>query len=277
MRILPEVIRIFSENGRAVTVFPTGKTGDAAKYAELYAGRFDCIVCIGGDGTLNETVCGLVKSGNDTPLGYIPSGSTNDFAACHGIPSDVKTAALNIINGHVKEIDLGDFGGHSFAYVSAFGAFSRLSYTTPQNLKNILGHSAYLLDAVKDLSKIKAEHLRLRNDEFDCEGDYIFGAVCNSTSVAGTINLPDSIVDTADGKFEILLVHKPNSIIDFQSLLIGVFNQDYSSPFLDFFQASSLEIFTPQDLEWAIDGERFVSGGTVNVTNLRRRLKLLVG
>lgn len=114
-------------------------------------------------------------------------------------------------------------------------------------------------------------------DNCDCEGDYIFGAVCNSTSVAGTITLPENVVDTADGKFEVFLVHTPNSIKDFRSLLNGVLNQDYSSPFLDFFQTSSLEIYAPSGLEWAIDGECFVSENSIRVSNLHRRLKLLVG
>lgn len=274
-RLLPNAIRIFAGNGFAVTVYPTGKPGDATRYAELYADEFNTIVCIGGDGTLNETVCGLIKNGADTPIGYIPAGSTNDFAACHGISSDASIAAQNILRGNIKEIDVGDFGGRSFTYVSAFGAFSDLSYNTPQGLKNVLGHSAYLLDAVRDLPKIKSRHLKFRSEDHVFEGDYIFGAVCNSTSVAGTISLPESIVDTGDGKFEVLLVHEPHNVIDFNNLLAGVLTKDYSSPFLDFFQTSGLEITTPEGLEWAVDGERYVSNGTVNVSISKRKLRLL--
>lgn len=275
LRLLPDAIRIFSENGFAVTVYPTEKQGDAARHAELYADKFNSIVCIGGDGTLNETVCGLIKNGTDIPLGYIPAGSTNDFAACHGISSDVNIAAQNILRGNIKEIDVGNFEGRSFTYVAAFGAFCDLSYNTPQGLKNVLGHSAYLLDAVRDLPKIKSRHLKFRAEDHVFEGDYIFGAVCNSTSVAGTIKLPDSIVDTGDGKFEVLLVHEPHNVIDFNNLLGGILTKDYSSPFLDFFQTSSLEIAAPERLEWAIDGERYVSNGTVNVSISKRKLRLL--
>lgn len=275
LRYLPDIIRIFYENRYAVTVFSTGKAGDATEYAKIYANEFDIIVCIGGDGTLNETITGIVESGCDIPLGYIPSGSTNDFASCHGISSDMLTAALNIATGKPKSVDLGKIGNHYFTYVAAFGAFSWLSYTTPQNLKNRLGHSAYLLDAVKDLPKIKSHHLKFDVGDFVCEGDYIFGAVCNSTSVAGTISLPEDIVDTSDGRFEVLLVHEPQTIIDFQNIVHGVLTQDYSSPFLDFFQASSLKIEAPSELEWSLDGERGEGSAEISVANCRHKLTLI--
>jgi len=275
LRFLPDIIRIFYENRYAVTVFSTGKAGDATEYAKIYANEFDIIVCIGGDGTLNETITGIVESGCDIPLGYIPSGSTNDFASCHGISSDMLTAALNIATGKPKSVDLGRIGNHYFTYVAAFGAFSWLSYTTPQNLKNRLGHSAYLLDAVKDLPKIKSHHLKFDVGDFVCEGDYIFGAVCNSTSVAGTISLPEDIVDTSDGRFEVLLVHEPQTIIDFQNIVHGVLTQDYSSPFLDFFQASSLKIEAPSELEWSLDGERGEGSAEISVANCRHKLTLI--
>lgn len=276
LQYLSDIIRVFTDSGFAVTVFPTGKRGDAAEYVSRYADRFQAVVCIGGDGTLNETVCGLVQNGAGTPLGYIPAGSTNDFAACHGISSDIITAAGNIADGSIKEIDLGDFGGRNFAYVAAFGIFSWLSYTTPQGLKNILGHSAYIIDAVKDLPKLKSEQLKFKVGDAVYEGDFIFGAVCNSTSIAGTITLPSDIVDTGDGIFEVLLVHKPRNVLDLQSLLAGVFTHDYSSPFLEFFRTDSLEIESPEGLEWALDGERYVGSGTINVSVLKRKLKLLI-
>lgn len=275
LRFLPDIIKIFSESDYAVTVFPTGKSGDATQFAQLYGSEFDLIVCIGGDGTLNEVITGIIRSDCRTPLGYIPSGSTNDFAACHGISSDMLEAAQNIISGKPKKIDIGKFGDQYFSYVAAFGAFSWLSYTTPQNLKNMLGHSAYLLDAVKDLPKIKAHHLKLDVGEFTCEGDYIFGAVCNSTSVAGTITLPKTVVDTGDGKFEILLVHEPRTLIDFQNILIGVFTQDYSSPFLDFFQADSVKISSPEGLDWSLDGELGKGSEKHEIANLADRLTLI--
>lgn len=254
-RFLPDIIRIFNVNGYNVSVFPTGKQGDATSLAECYSADYDIVVCIGGDGTLNEVISGLLRSGSHTPIGYIPSGSTNDFASCHGISSDMLTAAMNIATGNPKNIDIGQFGDRYFSYVSAFGAFSWLSYTTPQNLKNVLGHSAYLLDAVKDLPKVKSHYLRFDTGDFSCEGAFIFGAICNSTSVAGTITLPQDVVDTNDGKFELLLVHKPQTIADWQEIISGLLGKDYSSAFLEFVQFDSISIDSPHSIDWSLDGE----------------------
>lgn len=275
LRFLPDIIKIFTQKDYAVTVFPTGKVGDATDFARLYSAEFDLVVCIGGDGTLNEVISGMILGGHDVPIGYIPSGSTNDFAACHGISSDILTAAVNIVSGKPHRIDIGKFNGQYFSYVAAFGAFSWLSYTTPQNLKNVLGHSAYLLDAVKDLPKVKSHHLKFDIGDFACEGDYIFGAVCNSTSVAGTIMLPKTVVDTGDGRFEVLLVHEPRTLIDFQGILLGILTQDYSSPFLDFFQTDTLKISAPKKLDWSLDGERGAGSDNIVIENLPARLTLI--
>lgn len=275
LRFLPDIIKIFNEHGYIVSVFPTGSCGDAATLCARYSKDFEIVVCIGGDGTLNETVSGIVSSCRCTPIGYIPSGSTNDFAVCHKLSTDLLTAALNIAEGIPTQLDIGQFGKRYFNYIAAFGAFSWLSYKTPQNLKNILGHSAYILDAVKDLPKIKANHLKFNLNDINCEGDYIFGAVCNSTSIAGTISLPPDIVDTADGKFEVLLVRKPQTIADFQGILTGILSQDYSSPFLEFFQTESLTIYAPENLVWSLDGERCDGAKSIEVTNLNKRLTLI--
>ena len=275
LRFLPDIIRIFTENDYVVSVFPTGKSGDATEFARLYSAEYDIVVSIGGDGTLNETITGIILGGSRTPIGYIPSGSTNDFASCHGISSDMLTAAMNIVNGSPKQIDIGKFGDNFFSYVSAFGAFSWLSYTTSQNLKNVLGHSAYIIDAVKDLPKLKSYRLKFFNGDFIYEGDYIFGAVCNSTSVAGTFTLPTDMVDTSDGKFEVLLVHKPQSLIDWQSILTGIFTQDYSSCFLDLFQTESLRIEAPANLDWSLDGERGHGKSSLDFNILTKRITLI--
>ncbi len=275
LRFLPDIIRIFNENSYFVSVFPTGKRGDATAFAYTYSADFDIVVCIGGDGTLNETVTGIVKAGSTTPIGYIPSGSTNDFAMCHGISFDMLTAAMNIVTGTAKSLDIGKFGDKYFNYVSAFGAFSWLSYTTSQNMKNVLGHSAYYIDAVKDIPKLKSHHLKFVADGISYEGDYIFGAVCNTTSVAGAFQLPDNMVDTSDGVFEVLLVHNPHSLIDWQSILTGVLTEDYSSPFLELFNAKSLKIQSDVCTDWSLDGERLDGTPEIEFSVLERRLTLI--
>ncbi len=255
LRYLPQVIRTFMDAGCLVTVMVTSRKGEATEFAAQYARDFDLVVCSGGDGTLNEVVSGLVKADIRVPVGYIPCGSTNDFAVSRGLSPDILSAAAAAASGQVTRYDVGRFGDFCFTYVAAFGAFSWLSYTTDQNMKNVLGHTAYLLDAVKDLSKVKPWHLKITADGSVVEGDFLFGAVCNSTSIAGTLALPADRVDTCDGVFEILLVREPRTLQDLEETIRGLLSQDYDVPNLEFLHASRIHIEAPADLEWTVDGE----------------------
>lgn len=258
LRHIPQIVRTLMDGGYVVTTLVTGKRGDATAYAAAYGRDFDLVLCTGGDGTLNETLAGLASAGINVPLGYIPAGSTNDFAICHGLSTDVLTAARDVAFGKVKHYDVGRFGENQyFSYVAAFGAFSWLSYTTPQEAKNVLGHSAYIFDAVKDLPKLRAQHVRITDSDGTVhEGDYLFGAVCNSTSIAGTIELPSSVVDTCDGLFEVFLIREPRSILELDGIIRGILTQDYQSPFIEFFQTRSVTIDNPPELYWSLDGEK---------------------
>lgn len=255
LRHVTDVIRIFMDAGYAVTTMITAKHGDATEYAERYGGEFDLVVCTGGDGTLNETLTGLARAGVSVPLGYIPCGSTNDFAAAHNLSSDILEAARNIASGRITSYDIGSFGEQYFTYVAAFGAFSWLSYTTDQNLKNLLGRTAYVLDGIKDLSRIKPVHMKINADGIIHEGDYIFGAVCNSLSVAGIIELSDRIVNMQDGIFEVLLIRNPKTIAELEGIVRGLMNQDYSAEDLEFFHAVNISVENPPELDWTLDGE----------------------
>lgn len=255
IRQTPQIIRLFMDAGYIVTTMVTSRRGEATEFAETYAEDYDLVCCTGGDGTLNETLNGLAHKNIHVPLGYIPCGSTNDFANSHSLSTDLITAAKNAAFGDVVTYDVGLFGDRYFSYVAAFGAFSWLSYTTDQNLKNVLGHTAYILDGIKDVTKIKPIHLKMDADGVMHEGDYIFGAVCNSTSIAGTIVLPQHLVDTADGIFEVLLIKMPKNIQSLELILRCLINQDYSSPFIDFFQAKDILVENPDGLEWSLDGE----------------------
>ena len=255
IRQTPQIIRCFMDSGYMVTTMVTSYRGEATEFTEKYAAGYDLICCTGGDGPLNETINGLANKNIRMPLGYIPCGSTNDFANSHSLSTDILTAARNIATGKVREYDVGVFGDEYFTYVAAFGAFSWLSYTTDQNLKNVLGHTAYILDGIKDVSKIKPIHLKMNADGTEHEGNYIFGAVCNSTSIAGTIALPKHLVDTSDGVFEVLLIRMPANIQELENILRSLISQDYTSPFIDFFQARDIYIENPDGLDWSLDGE----------------------
>ena len=254
------------DGGYLVTTAVTSRRGEAEELAANLGRDFDLVCCTGGDGTLNEVLSGLAAEEIDVPMGYIPCGSTNDFAISRGLSPDIPTAAKAMAVGRCRCYDVGRFGNRFFSYVAAFGAFSWLSYTTDQNLKNVLGHTAYILDAVKDVYKIKPVRVTLRADGVCHEDEYIFGAVCNSTSVAGTITLPENLVDTCDGLFEVLLVKIPRTITDLDSIIRGLLSQDYSSPLIDFFQTKLLTIESPEGLEWSLDGECCVPDRSVTVS-----------
>lgn len=274
LRHIPYIIRSLMDKGYLVTTAVTSRKGEATELSEKYAAQFDLICCTGGDGTLNETLSGIACAGVSVPLGYIPCGSTNDFAATHSLSADIQTAADRMAGGTCKSFDIGCFGKSYFSYVAAFGAFSWLSYTTDQNLKNVLGHTAYILDAIKDLYKIKPMRMKLVANGITYEDDYIFGAVCNSTSIAGTIELPRSMVSTCDGKLEVLLIKMPKTIIDLDLIIRGIVTQDYSGPFLELFQASELDIYNPDLNEWSLDGECCHPFENVHVSVMPEFLKL---
>lgn len=258
LKYIPYIIRRLMDSGYLVSTCITSRRGEATDLAAQLGGDFDLVCCTGGDGTLNETLTGLASKDIHVPIGYIPCGSTNDFATFHGLATDIIKAADNMASGPRKLYDIGRFDNAYFSYVAAFGAFSWLSYTTDQNLKNKLGHTAYIIDGIKDVYKIRPIHMKINASGKIYEDDYIFGAVCNSTSIAGTIELPKSIVDPSDGIFEILLIKMPKTITDLDMIIRSVFNQDYSCPLVDFFQASRLNIENEPGLEWSLDGECLV-------------------
>ena len=255
LKHIPNLIRRLMDGGYLVTSCVTSRRGEAVELAAALSRDYDLVCCTGGDGTLNETLTGIARENIQVPIGYIPCGSTNDFAVFHGLATDIAKAADNVALGRRRRFDIGRFDSAYFSYVAAFGAFSWLSYTTDQNLKNVLGHTAYILDGIKDAYKIRPVHLSINASGRVYEGDYIFGAVCNSTTIAGTIELPRKVVDPCDGIFEVMLIKMPRSISDLDMAIRGLKNQDYSCPVIEFFQASKLSINNEPGLEWSLDGE----------------------
>ena len=201
-----DAVAQFSRAGYLVRVYITEAGGQARDITARWGGQYDMVVCAGGDGTLNETITGLLSAGADTPIGYIPAGSTNDFASSLKLPTNILKAAQTIVEGEPVSYDVGRFGNRYFSYVASFGAFTRSSYATPQNVKNALGHTAYVLSGITELSQIRNEHVKMEIDGQTVEGDFLFGAICNSTSVGGILTLDPKQVDMGDGLFEILLV-----------------------------------------------------------------------
>lgn len=275
-RVLPEIISIFNRAGYDVMIYMTAAPGDCITAVEQKAPGMDLVVCVGGDGTFNETVTGLLHTGLDIPLGYIPSGSTNDFAASLKLPTNVLDAAQNIADGEPVSYDVGRFGDRYFTYVASFGAFTRASYATPQNLKNALGHTAYLLGGLQELSQIRKFHLRFDLDDGQViEDDFIFGAISNSTSMGGILTLDPKQVDMQDGKFELFLVRAPKDLLELSECAKALTEQKYNCKVITFCAASKITITAPPEMPWTLDGEMEPGHDTVTVNNLQHAIRLM--
>ncbi|HIT33720.1 MAG TPA: YegS/Rv2252/BmrU family lipid kinase [Candidatus Faecousia intestinigallinarum] len=274
-RCLADILGIFNRAGYRVTAHMTSCPGDAVGVVADLAGEVDMVACCGGDGTFNETISGLLKSGMDIPVGYIPAGSTNDFASSLGLPLNIRQAAETIVTGAPRRLDVGQFGERYFSYVASFGAFTKASYSTPQNLKNALGHAAYLLQGIPELSQIKKVHVRLELDGAAVEDDFLFGAISNSTSVGGILALDPKQVDMQDGKFEVLLLRSPMELGEISQLIRAVQRQEYNCNMLTFASASHIRIQAEEDMPWTLDGERESGHKTIEVRNLHRAVQVI--
>ncbi len=259
---LASVIDIFTANGYEVTIRTTQARMDACAAAEYacLCGGYDMIVCSGGDGTLNEVVQGLVRSQTPLPLGYIPCGSTNDFAKTLGLPTDIEEAAKWLVEDpHHFICDIGTFNASYFLYVAAFGAFSSTVYETKQNIKNAIGHMAYVLHGISQLSSIRALHIKIEYDDHIIEDDFIYGMVSNTASVGGMLKLKDFMLD--DGAFEVMLVRKPSNAVHLQRILTSLLNinEDIDPNYVLYFRTDHIRFVSNEEIPWTLDGEY---GGT---------------
>ena len=275
-KVFPEMIQEFMEAGYLVTTYLTQSPSDAERYAALCGADYDRVVCLGGDGTFAQVVAGLKQCGKDMPVGYIPAGSSNDFGALHGLSTDLVTAAHDAVTGGVKAVDCGTFNDKLFIYVAAFGAFVATSYVTPQDLKNALGRPAYFLDVMRELPRIKAEHMKVTANGQTFEGNYIFGAITNNTSVSGVVSLPEGTVVTDDGEFEVVLIENLKTLPELGDTVYSVLSGDFISKQITFFHASELTIEADNPIDWTLDGEYHQGDLVVKIENHKQSLKVYV-
>lgn len=274
-RFLPEIISVFNRAGYLCSVYITEKRGDATEFARAHAGEADVIVACGGDGTLNEVITGLQLGGHRTALGYIPCGSTNDFANGLSLSTVPLTAAETIVSGRARPLDVGLFApDRYFSYTASFGAFTSVSWSTPQNVKNVLGHVAYILEGIRSLADIHPIHMRITADGQLYEEDFIFGAVCNSTSLGGVLKLEDSVVDTNDGRFEALLIPFPADLLVLNRILTALRTRHYEDESLHFLRASSF-LFEGTPVTWTLDGEAAEGSSRVEIKNIHNAINLI--
>ena len=274
-KALSEILLLFSQVGYEVVTHMTTGQGDASVEAQRWANSMDLVVCCGGDGTLNEVITGVLRAGSTTPIGYIPAGTTNDFASSLKLSGNLLQAARDIVEGEPVAYDVGRFGQRYFSYVASFGAFTKSSYVVPQNIKNALGHTAYVLGGISELSQIRNEHIRMEIDGEVVEDDFLFGAICNSTSIGGILTLDPRQVDMGDGLFEILLVRAARNLEEIGECIRAVQSQKYNCEMITFRSARTVKIFANPDMPWTLDGEKEDGHQEVMVENLHHAIRLM--
>ena len=254
---LAEILSILGAAGYECLTFMTQKRGDGTTLAAKYAASVDRIVCIGGDGTLSEVIGGLMKIPNPPPIGYIPMGTTNDVASTIGLPkNDTIGAARRIVEGTPHPFDVGGFGkDRYFAYIAAFGAFTEVSYATPQDQKRALGHLAYVLQGAQQLGKIEKLPVRVEYDDGVFEGELVYGSMSNSTSVAGIVRLRDEMVSLGDGMSELVLVQDPGTIDAYGEMITAVLTRSFDSKYLKVIQTRHARFIFDRPVAWTRDGE----------------------
>lgn len=273
---LMQIIDIMVKGGYEVTAYPTQAPRDAQDTVKKRAGDYDRIVVSGGDGTLDEAVTGMVLSGEKVPLGYIPAGSTNDFANSLKIPKDMVKAAKIAVSGKPFPCDVGIFNEEPFVYVAAFGMFTAVSYQTSQEWKNILGHAAYLLEGMKSLTDIASYRMRVEYEDEIIEEDFIYGMITNSNSVGGFKNMTGKNVLLDDGKFEVTLIRMPKNILELNAILASLTNLIDDTDLIYSFKSSKIRFSSEEEVAWTLDGEFGGSHREVSIENMQRALEIVV-
>ncbi len=273
-KYLTDIVGVFCAQNYECTVFVTAKRGDAAQKAYDCAKNFDFLVCIGGDGTFNEMLSGIWRAGADVPVGYIPAGSTNDFANSLKLPKNILKAAASAAQGREYPLDIGTFNGRCFSYVASFGAFTEASYSTPQQAKNLLGHLAYILQGIKDLPSIKPVRVHAETEKFVIDGDYVFGTVSNSTSIAGIVTLHDGLVDMSDGLFELILVKTPQNAVQLGNIIRAIQTHNLAAEEIIFLKTARVLIET-QGCGWTLDGEYQAGCEKIEIINHHHAIRFI--
>lgn len=269
---LLDIIDILVKDGYEVTVYPTQCQGDAVRATRGRGEDYELLVCSGGDGTLDEVVTGMMQSGSRIPIGYIPAGSTNDFANSLHIPKNMEEAARNVITGRNFACDIGSFNEDTFVYIAAFGLFTDVSYETNQQMKNVLGHMAYIMEGMKRLQGIRSYHLRITNDGLDIEDDFIFGMITNSESVGGFKRITGKYVELDDGLFEVTLIKKPKNPMEWNEIMAALVMQDINTNCMYCFKAAEITVESSEPIAWTLDGEYGGIHETVHISNEKQAM-----
>lgn len=275
---LNEIIRTLAEKDNELTVVPTIGYLDAMERIVNLKDGYDLIVCSGGDGTLDEVVTGMMKRPAEkrVPIGYIPAGTTNDFARSLEIPRNMRSAAETAMTGKPFACDIGSFNEDSFVYIASFGIFTEVSYSTKQEIKNVLGHMAYVLEGMKSLYNIKSYKMKVSSDEMEFEGDFLFGMITNSKSVAGFKGLVKGDVQFDDGVYEVTFIKRPKNPLEIQEILAALLLEEINSNYMYSFRTKKMTIESEEMVPWTLDGEFGGEHQRVRIENNQKAVEIIV-
>ncbi len=274
---LLDIIDIFTKAGYEVTAYPTQAKGDGQRAVrERKTEYYDLVVCSGGDGTLDEVVSGMMQCEKKTAIGYVPAGSTNDFANSLKIPKNMLSAARVIVGGNTFGCDIGTFNDDFFVYIAAFGVFTDVSYETRQDIKNVLGHMAYILEGMRRLSAVRAYKMKVESEELTVEGEFLFGMITNSVSVGGFKRITGKYVQLDDGEFEVTLIKKPSNAMELNLIMASLINRNINTDCMYCFRTASLRFTSEDEIAWTLDGEFGGKHTCVDISNQKQALDIRV-
>ena len=278
---LSDVLDIFVKAGYEVTVHPTQAYRDAYYQIKEYeVGKYDLIACSGGDGTIDEVATGMMKRremGKDVvPVGYIPAGTTNDFAKSLHIPRKPLAAADNAVKGVPFPCDIGKFNDSVFVYIAAFGIFTDVSYETDQAVKNVLGHMAYILEGAKRIFNIPSYKIKVEHDGEVIEDEFIFGMVTNSRSVGGFSNMVGKNIVFDDGLFEVTLIKTPKNPIALQEIIAALLIEQVDTKHMYTFKTKKITFDSVEEIPWTLDGEFGGEQDYVEIENVQKAMEIMV-
>ena len=274
---LLDIVDIFVKAEFDLTLYISQSAGDARAKAKEVEGRYELVICSGGDGTLDEVISGMMECEKRSAIGYIPCGSTNDFAHSLKIPTSMTKAAEHIAAWKEFPCDIGRFNDDYFVYIAEFGLFTDVSYETSQDVKNVLGHLAYILEGMKKLTEIKSYPMKVESEEMTVEGNFLFGMVTNSTSVGGFRNITGKHVHLDDGVFEVTLIKTPQNILELNEIIQAVIaGKSENNKYFYQFRSKAVKFISGDPVAWTLDGEFGGYHEVVDVKNDKQALSLLI-
>lgn len=273
---LLDIIGVFADAGYEVTVHPTKGKWDAKCAVKEKKRRYDLLVCSGGDGTLDEVVAGMMECSKKIPIGYIPAGSTNDFARSLGLPKNMVQAAKTVVNGRRFSCDIGGFNESTFVYIAAFGIFTDVSYETPQRYKNVLGHAAYVLEGMKRITGLRTYIMEVECNDRVIQGEFLFGMITNATSVGGFKNITGKCVELNDGLFEVTLIRKPKNASDLNRIVSALVTEEMDSEEIIYVKTDRIVFRTKEPVAWTLDGEYGGEHEAVKIVSRPQAVEMIV-